>query len=802
MIQRKTTTRSKNLRQSSEQSESDSSSSVKKSHKVKEKISPKKSNEQNRQCDSCQIKIEKKTSMYRYHNSGRIVCQNCWVSIDPIEDNTTTNKNLKSKISPNTEVKICSVFLKDILSYPATRNTRKNSSYTIEMSKNGEPIFVISDDSFEESSPTKKVANNPTKRKTKQANVKTTKKQKIEEPIVSVKRSTRASSVQSNVSSIQAKDSVNKSLSESAVKPDIERKPIRGRPRKTAQNLPSKEPQARTRTGAKSQSSGAQSTVTNIIEEPETRTRTAISIMEEMKILASSKKRTRDKSASSSSSNDSSKRVKSSKVPDKLITEVTIEDDSDNSRPYTCNICNNDFDNRTIGLTHELTHSKKPSVILQKVRVSDEDNDDETIISDDSLQINATSQSEQNTGNDNPASTDDSIVPKLLENSEKVLVKSSEELEKPEGSAENNKMEKISQDDEQKTESPALNSLPANEEANNEENNRIEEVKLKNNGEKITTNVADEKKTEKQDDKVIDDKLETTEIDNENKINPLISEDDKKVEKAVEKPGENFNDDNSNDDLQIIEETTTPVKNNKGDDIKRDEGNEKPMTKESLKDPENEAKQEISCENFENIEKSPEKAEKDLKNTDESSEKANKNITSPEIIDKIDENIENLDKSSEQADKNNKNTDKSSENADENVEVIDKSSDKVDENVEIIDKSSEKSGENDKTNVDNVEETDKISNKSLECPEVAEVAAKTGENNKIDEVDNNDTRDLNSSAAQDSEPHSKLCDSNENSKKIVDDKEIIISDEKSKNNENNKVDVCSPSLNSAIVEAS
>ena len=94
----------------------------------------------NRFCEECEIETEKGVDMFRIHRTGRTICKDCWIRMDP--DNDIPKNKRKRNASDS---KTCKVFLEDVLT---NTNSQEPKPYTINKSEDGRLLFTILDDSL------------------------------------------------------------------------------------------------------------------------------------------------------------------------------------------------------------------------------------------------------------------------------------------------------------------------------------------------------------------------------------------------------------------------------------------------------------------------------------------------------------------------------------------------------------------------------------------------------------------------------------------------------------------------------
>ncbi|KAK0093616.1 hypothetical protein PV326_013097 [Microctonus aethiopoides] len=357
VVRRNTTlTRMSTISESKYSSDSDTSTVKIDSELCMPALSSRKSSPQERKCDECNIRIVNGMDMYRYHHTGNTVCKECWVTMDPCEKAKNKIRKLNNKA---TKTKLCSVFLKDILSKSLEI---KNKDSEIEKVVNDEIIVLSSDDSNDENDQ-KSLSSRSLRQKRKCViDNKSVKKIKtVTKP--QRKRITRSNSVQT-INVINKKDT-RMTRSESAEKSESEGKSRSRLAKITAKSLAS--------------------TSKSADEKPTRKSRSQ---------QIPPKKRRRNNSVSSNSSIGSIKPKKTPRLSASILTddslELKMDTDTDDNAPYTCKICDSVFENKIVGLTHELSHAKKLEVVLKKVTMPE------------TIEVNAIIEREPSTEFDSP----------------------------------------------------------------------------------------------------------------------------------------------------------------------------------------------------------------------------------------------------------------------------------------------------------------------------------------------------------------------------------------------------------------
>ncbi|XP_034948971.1 LOW QUALITY PROTEIN: myb-like protein X [Chelonus insularis] len=597
-----------------------------------------------RQCEECHAKIPIGDDMFRYHTSGLTVCRQCWLKMDPSD----SNHGKRRKIS--TETKLCCVFLKDIFT------SSDNKPSTIEKDDNSDSIYTISDDStMEESKPGPKKSKtiSKSKRKNNQNDCKPLKKPKKD---LNLKKSTRT-----RASSVQIEQIERKCLRSSRAKSVEVVRVVASR------QLPEKKNSSETN---KSKSQKKTNEVSKLNSSSEKINKKNIS-----NATNRGRKRTRNKSNSSISSIEESRSSKTNKKMNKL-SHRKVESDSENSRPYTCNICHNDFDNRVDGLTHELTHSKSLEVILKKVSITDN--------TENKLKNNETERNDEISDVINDVNNEKEVDPLDTELSEEPSADKScnkdveNEIHNKTQTADN-----ISKECENnKTSSSSENIETINDEKNDNNRNEDNDEKCNNNDSKQNNGSNSIKSISKDEEKADDnEKHEAKEDQNEQKDsliavdtssdNGNISQEDHKKDNT---DNHHFTSTDSNVDDSICEFKEKTDKNNENVDEKTSEKNT-----ESTSDISYDNKNLVDPDKCEENEKKEEtnKIESVINNMDE-----NSHI-------KINDNNENDDSVKEGEKKDKKEKEQSEEEREQSEEKEEKSEGGKAHNEEVKEKSKE-----------------------------------------------------------------------------------------------------------------
>ncbi|XP_018315907.1 interaptin isoform X2 [Mycetomoellerius zeteki] len=85
-----------------------------------------------RNCDKCHNAVANDIDMYRFYHTGLTVCKNCWITMDP---SITKSQRRSRQIQFKTEMKLCAVFLKDVLSHESHKKDKEKDETQIEKDK-------------------------------------------------------------------------------------------------------------------------------------------------------------------------------------------------------------------------------------------------------------------------------------------------------------------------------------------------------------------------------------------------------------------------------------------------------------------------------------------------------------------------------------------------------------------------------------------------------------------------------------------------------------------------------------------
>lgn len=365
VIKRKTTS-SKSLRSLEEtlNTENKSSATKKKSKKLASFVKSK-SNENSRECDECHDIIKASVDMYRYHHSGSKVCKNCWSKTDPNDIPVTKKRKIQQK--SNTNTKLCSVFLEDIFS----NSTSNKIKSLIDRTDDSEQMNDMSDCSTNGKKARKSLRNSQSKTKdiskkekpSKLVEVATKKEVKNNELSKKNNRKSRSDSTET-VSDINNRAKATKSRLKALQKKKREILQTKGENVKKSQ------------------------------------------FEERHKKLRLTRLRNRSKNSNPPLSTIETSKPKKVKKNEDLISNA--DSDSESSRPYTCNVCSTDYENRVEGMKHELRHSKELGVVLEKVGGS-ESNENDQISNEDKVDTSVSEASKniiENTPDFSPITSD------------------------------------------------------------------------------------------------------------------------------------------------------------------------------------------------------------------------------------------------------------------------------------------------------------------------------------------------------------------------------------------------------------
>ncbi|KAF7990656.1 hypothetical protein HCN44_000461 [Aphidius gifuensis] len=271
------------------------------------------------------------------------------LSLSPKPRKTTSKDKLFNSINSSNDTKQCSVFLEDIL--PTSKDIRHNDDLKFKVEAY---VSLLSNDSGSEQngnpSPrkTRKLSKRPhTESENKDIQNKKIKKE-VDTEELPKKRTRTLVKIPDYCELI--KPTIKRRISETSMSDaPIEK---RGRPRKYFKSDSpdnKKTPKSKSKSSVKKLNDGNFDSDENNEEIPVTRIR--------------------DKSIPSPSTSRAKKSLR--KISDNINN---IDDEFKNNhgsgmKPYTCSVCLIVYENKVEGLTHELTHSKKLGVILEKVLI-------------------------------------------------------------------------------------------------------------------------------------------------------------------------------------------------------------------------------------------------------------------------------------------------------------------------------------------------------------------------------------------------------------------------------------------------
>lgn len=103
-------------------------------------------------CNKCHDSIKTDDDMYKIHETGNIVCKNCWKNM-----NIYKNETEKQKQQNLTEIKLCTVFLKDVLK---DSDIKAKKLYRINEDDEGNKTYIIMDNDLKNENKSNKEFNN------------------------------------------------------------------------------------------------------------------------------------------------------------------------------------------------------------------------------------------------------------------------------------------------------------------------------------------------------------------------------------------------------------------------------------------------------------------------------------------------------------------------------------------------------------------------------------------------------------------------------------------------------------------
>lgn len=103
-------------------------------------------------CNKCHDSIKTDDDMYKIHETGNTVCKNCWKNM-----NTHKNETEKQKQQNLTEIKLCTVFLKDVLK---DSDIKAKKLYRINEDDKGNKTYIVMDNDLKNENKSNKEFNN------------------------------------------------------------------------------------------------------------------------------------------------------------------------------------------------------------------------------------------------------------------------------------------------------------------------------------------------------------------------------------------------------------------------------------------------------------------------------------------------------------------------------------------------------------------------------------------------------------------------------------------------------------------
>ena len=353
----------------------------------------------NRFCEDCQAETEKGVDMFRIHRTGRTVCKDCWIRMDP-EKSTNKNKR-KRNITDPSDTKSCKVFLKDVLTSPTSADSQ---SYKVAKGEDGSVVYKVTDDSSSNES----TLSTKTKAQLKQL-------PDMKEPLRVLPKRNRKISETVEISDSESEvDTKRKTRRrEKIVSPKTDEKPTNvekstksGKSKPTKVEIPATKTKSKRANGNQSSDSEASRTKRSRSSSVESFVGTTRSLRPQRKAALSrivgdndsvtsddssqveyipkgSRKRnesvgSKDKKTSSISSKESSPAVKFKSPPNvkppeakKPLARPKRKKDVEERISYTCAACGIDFDENKEYKLHQEMHLKNVEIKIQRVIVDE-----------------------------------------------------------------------------------------------------------------------------------------------------------------------------------------------------------------------------------------------------------------------------------------------------------------------------------------------------------------------------------------------------------------------------------------------
>lgn len=352
-----------------------------------------------RNCDKCHNAVANDIDMYRFYYTGLTVCKNCWITIDPSSEKTRRSRQIQSNL---TEMKLCTVFLTDVLSQELyrkkkTQQVEKDKDTSDNSSQEEEKSFESS--SLSISSKTKNHLINGKARLGKKRKINMEKsKDDVEYMPLKVtklsKKHTNTNEVKLTRASVNAEQQSSTPFMKKSFKRLINRSSDSDSSAEQRETRRDKLNDCINKTNKKKHKSTHEETTLNarLDSSDETSNEDCVSLRSKMKSatrLSINKERkerstrSRTRSSSMSSTEISPKELKSSKaLPQSKVKSK-----------YACDKCNKKFDTKLSNAKHKLTHLKQAALKLEKITISDVKEKQETEVDsqNDKISIEAAS---------------------------------------------------------------------------------------------------------------------------------------------------------------------------------------------------------------------------------------------------------------------------------------------------------------------------------------------------------------------------------------------------------------------------
>lgn len=398
VIKRKTTTTSFMRIKTYVINDSDSDSNISKNQSTVE-MNKDSQSKLLRSCDQCKNSIKHGEDMYRFHRTGLTVCESCRGSMD------LNRHNRKKNEQDTTNTKLCTVFLKDVLT---DTTLKKQKTYKIEKDSDGNKVYVITESESEMEAEDKVNISKGSEEMQEMSQMRPKLRTRSDSSGNEIKRKKRMKVDK------QSKFDTSK-LRELPLRSSTRRTPARCNHHSDTDVLLKKSPQNSEKRGVKRRNTSV-SSVSDVDTEKKSNRKKLSAILEHFipskdndlsddiliakdstkeKYTNENERKRKTTSSSISSTNESEcssmikhsehtklsrSSVKKLKLSEKELLSNKVDENEINAgsdEKYICSMCCATYENKLIRATHELTHFKQLELKLHKINISDKLEDEQ-----------------------------------------------------------------------------------------------------------------------------------------------------------------------------------------------------------------------------------------------------------------------------------------------------------------------------------------------------------------------------------------------------------------------------------------